>query len=125
MLNMKNDLSMKLCIYLTILAQGWVDKRLGRSEAGSIRGWVDQKEMFNANRAWELRSQHNIQMHTLKTYSGLTKMTDYQFNMRANRPGHSIRYPRFVPQIKTANDPEYGELNSLFINISLIFISVN
>ena len=64
----------------------------------------------NGNRASELRLQHCKQLHSLRKYTALTKMNDYQKDMRANRPSHSARYPRFLQNEKTSNDPEWGKI---------------
>ncbi|XP_065062159.1 uncharacterized protein LOC135688992 isoform X2 [Rhopilema esculentum] len=63
----------------------------------------------NSNRAAKLRSDYISHLHSLNKYSALTRMADYQEKMRANRPSHSARYPRFVQKEKTDNDPEWGE----------------
>ena len=62
----------------------------------------------NSNRAAKLRSDYISHLHSLNKYSALTRMADYQEKMRANRPSHSARYPRFVQKEKTDKDPEWG-----------------
>lgn len=70
------------------------------------------------NRASRLRTEYITELRSLNRYSALTKMKDYHHCMRENRPSHSARYPRFIPNEKRNTDPEWGKLGFSLRSVS-------
>eukprot|EP00794_Sanderia_malayensis_P004542 gene4542-5139_t len=78
--------------------------------------WSSMDKM-SENRAVMLRSQHISHLHSLNAFSAMTKMQDYQHNMRHNRPSHSARYPRFITKEKQTIDPEWAVVDEYDVYI--------
>lgn len=72
------------------------------------RGWNGEMGAVAENRAMKLRIEHNRRLSSVNKFAGLTRMDDYQPEMRANTSSHSARFPRFVQKEKTSIDPEWG-----------------